>query len=57
LPHPSGRWALQPAINLAAYLGVLLVVMCSKQTKIDQVAKWVAGTPGTRSLIASLPKW
>jgi hypothetical protein len=54
---PASRPAsfLQPAINLAAHLGVLLVVFCSKQTKIDHVAKRVARTPGARSLIVPLP--
>jgi hypothetical protein len=57
---PASRPAsfLQPAIYLAAYLGVLLVVLCSKQTKGDQVAKRVARTPGARALIVSIPnKW
>jgi hypothetical protein len=57
---PASRPAsfLQPAIYLAASLGVLLVVLCSKQTNVDQVAKRVARTPGARSLIVPIPnKW
>jgi len=57
---PASRPAsfLQPAIYLAAQLGVLLVVLCSKQTNVDQVAKRVARTPGARSLIVPIPnKW
>jgi hypothetical protein len=42
-------------IELAAYLGVLLVVLCSKQTKVEQVARRVARTPGARSLIVPIP--
>jgi hypothetical protein len=37
---PASRPAsfLQPAIDLAAFLGVTLVVLCSKQTRLEQVA-------------------
>jgi hypothetical protein len=54
---PASRPAsfLRPAIDLAADLGVLLVVLCSKQTKVEQVAKRVAKTPGARSLIVAIP--
>ena len=54
---PASRRAscLQPAIDLAADLGVLLVVLCSKKTKADQVAKRVARTPGASSLIVPIP--
>jgi len=54
---PASRPAsfLQPAIDLAAYLGVFLVVLCSKQTRLEQVAKRVAMTPGARSLIVPIP--
>jgi hypothetical protein len=57
---PASRPAsfLQPAIELAAFLGVFLVVLCSRQTKIDQVAGRVARTPGARSLIVRIPdRW
>jgi hypothetical protein len=55
---PASRPAsfLQPAIDLAAFLGALLVVLCSKQTKLEQVARRVARTPGGRSLIVSIPE-
>jgi hypothetical protein len=55
---PASRPAsfLQPAIELAAFLGALLVVLCSKQTKIEQVARRVARTPGARALIVAIPE-
>jgi hypothetical protein len=46
---------LRPAIGLAADLGVFLVVLCSKQTRVEQVAERVAETPGARSLIVPIP--
>jgi hypothetical protein len=54
---PASRPAsfLEPAIALAAALGVFLVVLCSKQTKVEQVARRVARTPGARSLIVPIP--
>jgi hypothetical protein len=54
---PASRPAsfLQPAIELAAFLGAFLVVLCSKHAKIDQVARRVARTPGARSLIVPIP--
>jgi hypothetical protein len=57
---PASRPAsfLQPVITLTACLGVFLVVLCSKQTRVEQVAKRVAGTPGARSLIVPISeKW
>jgi hypothetical protein len=57
---PASRPAsfLQPVIDLAAYLGVALVILCSKQAKVEQVARRVARTPGARSLIVPIPdKW
>jgi hypothetical protein len=54
---PASRPAsfLQPAIELATNLDVLLVVLCSKQTKVEQVAERVARTPSARSLIVPIP--
>ena len=54
---PASRPAsfLRRTIELSAVLGVFLVVLCSKQTKVADVAKRVAGTPGARSLIAQIP--
>lgn len=50
---PASRPAsfLQPAIDLAASLGVILVMLCSKQTRVEHVAKRVATTPGAKCLI------
>lgn len=55
---PASRLAfrLQPAINLAAQLDVLLVVLCSKETRADHVAERVSSSPGARALIVDLPK-
>jgi hypothetical protein len=55
---PASRPAsfLQPAIELSATLGVLLVVLCSKQAKVEQVAQRVARTPGARSLVVLIPE-
>jgi hypothetical protein len=54
---PASRPAsfLQPAIKLAAFLGAYLVVLCSKQTRVEQVAQRVARTPGARALIVDIP--
>jgi hypothetical protein len=55
---PASRPAscLQPAINLAAQLGVLLVVLCSKQTISEQVAERVSTSPGARALVVEIPE-
>jgi hypothetical protein len=42
-------------IELSARLGTLIVILCSKQTRVDQVAKRVAETPGARALIVEVP--
>ena len=54
---PASRPAsfLQPAIDLAAMLDVLFVVLCSKQTQVEQVAQRIANTPGARCLIVPVP--
>jgi hypothetical protein len=54
---PASRPAscLQQTIELAAFLGAFLVVLCSLQTKVEQVAGRVARTPGARSLIVPIP--
>jgi hypothetical protein len=41
-------------MRLAGQLGVALVVVCSKQAKLDQVAQRVATTPAARSLIVQI---
>ena len=55
---PASRPAsfLQPVIDLVADLDVFLVVLCSKQTRVEQVARRVARTPGARSLIVPIPE-
>ena len=55
---PASRPAsfLQPAMDLAAMLDVLLVVLCSKQTQVEQVAQRVAKTPRARCLIVPIPQ-
>jgi hypothetical protein len=54
---PASRPAsfLQPVIGLSALLGVHLVVLCSKQTRVEQVADRVSKSPGARSLIVEVP--
>lgn len=54
---PASRPAscLKPAINLSARLGVLLVVLCSKQTRTEQVAERVSTSPGARALVVEIP--
>src|SRR5690242_7429420 len=42
-------------INLSARLGTLLVVLCSRQTRVAQVATRLATTPGARALIIEIP--
>jgi hypothetical protein len=55
---PASRPAscLKPAIRLSAQLGVQLVVLCSKQTKGEQVAERVSASPGARALIVEIPE-
>jgi hypothetical protein len=55
---PASRPAsfLQPAIDLTASLGILLVVLCSKQTSLEQVASRVSKTPAARSLVVEIPE-
>jgi hypothetical protein len=38
-------------IDLSAHMRTLLVVLCSRQAKVDQVAERVARTPGAQALI------
>jgi len=55
---PASRPAsfIQPAIDLAAWLGVILVVLASKQTRVEHVAQRVANTPGAKCLIVPIGK-
>jgi len=53
---PASRPAsfLQPAVDLSSSLGVLLVVLCSKQTRLEHVAERVSKSPGARSLLINI---
>ena len=53
---PASRPAslLQPVIDLAAAVDVLLVMLCSRQTRPEQVAQRVAKTPGSRCLLVPI---
>jgi hypothetical protein len=55
---PASRRAssLQPVIELAAYLDVFLVVLCSKRTNAKQLADRVVKTPNARSIIIPIPE-
>ncbi len=55
---PASRPAscLKPVIELSARLGVLLVVLCSKQTRVEQVAERVSASPGARALVVDIPE-
>jgi hypothetical protein len=54
---PASRPALflQETIELSAHLGVLVVILCSKQTRAEDVEQLVSRTPGARSLIVTIP--
>jgi hypothetical protein len=56
VPASRPAFCLQPAIDLAARLDILLVVLCSKQTRADHVAERVSSSPGARALIVDLPR-
>jgi hypothetical protein len=55
---PASRPAsfLEPAIALSALIGACLVVLCSMQTRAEQVARQVAKTRGARALIVPIPE-
>ena len=55
---PASRPAvcLQQTIKLSAHLGVLVVVLCSKQTSAKDVEKLALQTPGARTLVISMPE-
>jgi hypothetical protein len=55
---PASRPAsfLQSIIELSAFMGVVLVVLCSKQTRVEHVATRVSKTPGARSLVVRIPE-
>jgi hypothetical protein len=55
---PAARPAsfLDDVIELAAAEETLLVVLCSLQAKIDQVAERIARTPGARAAMLEIPR-
>jgi hypothetical protein len=55
VPASRPAFSLRPIIELAARLGIPLVVLCSMQTTPEQVAKQVAGTREARCLIIQIP--
>src|SRR4051794_36109129 len=42
-------------IGLSVRVGAALVVLCSMETKVEQVAERVSRTPGARALIIRVP--
>jgi hypothetical protein len=42
-------------IDLSARLGTMLVVLCSRHTRVAHVAERVAATPGARALVIDVP--
>jgi hypothetical protein len=55
VPAARPAFTVQSAIELTAFLGALLVVLCSKQAKMEHVARRVARTPGARAIIVQIP--
>jgi len=53
---PAARASLQRSIALSAELSVPLVLLCSRQAKIDKIAERVEGTFGARALIVEVPE-
>jgi hypothetical protein len=51
---PAARASLQRVITLSAELSVPLVLLCSRQAKIDKVAERVEATFGARALIVEV---
>lgn len=51
--RPAG--SLQRTIELSAFLGVLLVVLCSKRTRFQDISDRVSKTPGARALVIEIP--
>jgi len=43
-------------MNLATRLGVLLVVLCSKQTRANEIAERASTSPGLRALVVEIPE-
>jgi hypothetical protein len=55
---PASRPArrLQPTVQLSARLHALLVVLCSKEAKIEDIAELVSRTAGARALVIEIPQ-
>jgi hypothetical protein len=55
---PASRPAshLKPTIELSRFLGVPLVVLCSKETKVEDVVQQISRTPEVRSLVVEISK-
>ncbi|HET6295654.1 MAG TPA: hypothetical protein VFG33_19860 [Kribbella sp.] len=56
VPAARSSSALQDVISLSAALSVPLVVLCSRQVSIEQVAQRVEKTFGARALIIEVPE-
>lgn len=54
MPATKPASSLQRTIELSAILGVPLVVLCSKGTKLEHVAHQVSKTPGAVSLVVEI---
>lgn len=52
---PAARASLQRVISLSADLSVPLVLLCSRQAKVDKVAERVEATFGARALVVEVP--
>jgi hypothetical protein len=52
---PASRPNLQRLIALSAALSVRLVLLCSRQTRVQKVAERVEATPGARALVVDVP--
>ncbi|MFK4083998.1 hypothetical protein ACI2LF_07815 [Kribbella sp. NPDC020789] len=55
VPAARPSSALQNTINLSATMSVPLVVLCSRQTSVEQVADRVDKTLGARALVVEVP--
>jgi len=55
VPAARSSYDLQEAISLSARLSVPLIVLCSRNVSIDQVAQRVRKTFGARALVIAIP--
>jgi hypothetical protein len=56
VPAARPSSGLQEVLSLSAQLSVPLVVLCSRQTQVEQVAKRVTDTFGARALVVEVPE-